>query len=94
MILVFLFLTSLCMTNSRSIHVSTNGVISFLSTAESNISLYRPITFSSSVPLVYGHLGCFIVAVVISYKDISHTALWSTLRPHFMLKALSPNTVT
>ena len=51
-------LTSLCMTVSRSIHVSTNDPISFLFMAElySIVSMYHIFFIHSSVD---GHLGCF-----------------------------------
>ena len=66
MVFVFLFLTSLCMTDSRSIHLTTNKSILLIFVAELHSIVYMcHIFFMHSS--VYEHLGCFHdLAIVIS----------------------------
>ena len=55
MIFIFLFLTSVCMTVSRYIHVSANGTISSLFMAI--IPLYIYTTSSLSIPVLFSSGG-------------------------------------
>ena len=64
MIFVFLFLTSLCMTLCRSIHVIANGINPFLFVAESCSTVYMYHIFIHSS--VHGHLGCFYVLAIVN----------------------------
>ena len=65
MVSVFLFLTSFCMTVSRSIHGSTNDPISFLLMTESYFIVYvYHIFFIHS--FIYGYLGCFHVLATVN----------------------------
>ena len=74
MISVFLWLTSLCMTVSSSIHVSTNDLISLLFVAE----YMGHIFICSSVD---GPLGCFHVLALINGAAMDtgvHVSFWIT----------------
>ena len=61
---VFLWLTSLSLMISESIHITASGIISFFFMAEhySSVHLYR-ICIQSSAG---GHLGCFHVLAVVN----------------------------
>ena len=63
MIFVFLWLTSLSMVISRSIHVAANGIISFFLWLSIFHCVYVPIFIPSSVD---GHLGCFHVLATVN----------------------------
>ena len=63
-ILVFLWLSLLCMTISRYIHISANGTVSFLFVAEKYPFVYMYHVFIH--PSVDGRLGCFLL-LFISY---------------------------
>ena len=65
MIFVFLWLTSLSIIISRSIHVAANGIISLLSMAEeySIVYMYHIFFTRSSVD---GHLGCFHILAIVN----------------------------
>ena len=64
MVFVFLFLTSLSMRISSSIHVAANGIALFLFMAEqqSIVYMYHILIHSS----VSGHLGCFHVLAIVN----------------------------
>ena len=64
MIFVFLCLTSLSMTVSRSIHVAINGSISFFVIAELYSIAYTYHFFIHSS--VDGHLGCFHILAIVN----------------------------
>ena len=71
MIFVFLSLTSLSMTISRSIHVTGNSIISFLlwlSNIPLYIYMYNIFFIHSSVD---GHLGCFHVLAMINSAAVN-----------------------
>ena len=57
---VFLFLASLCMTDSRSIQISTNSSVLFLFMAQYHSIIYMHHLFFIHLS-VDGHLGCFHV---------------------------------
>ena len=61
MVFTFLFLTSLSMIISKSMHVAANGIISFLLWL-SNIPLYHIFVHSSE----NGHLGCLHALAIIN----------------------------
>ena len=60
----FLYLTSLSMIISRSVHVATNGVISFFFLAEQFFTVYMYHFFIHSS--VDGNLGCFHVLNIVN----------------------------
>ena len=63
MIFVFLFLNSLSMRVSSSIHVVGNGIISFfMDELYSIVHIYHIFLIHSSVS---GHLGCFCVLAIV-----------------------------
>ena len=62
--MVFVFLTSLSMVISRSIHVAANGIISFFFMAEQYSIVYTQHIFIHSS--VDGHLGCFHVLAIVN----------------------------
>ena len=77
MIFVFLFLTSLCMTLCRSIHVVANGINPFLFVAESCSTVYMYHIFIHSS--VHGHLGCFYVLAIVN-SAIMNTGVFASFQ--------------
>ena len=70
--MIFLFcLTSLTMTISRSVHVATNGTISFFFVTEyySILGIYLHMFFIHSS--VSGHLSCFHVLATVSSATVN-----------------------
>ena len=63
MIFVFLYLTSLSMTISRSIHVAANGIILFFFMAKEYSIVYMYLIFIHSS--VSGHIGCFYILAIV-----------------------------
>ena len=64
MLFLFLWLTSLNKTTSRSIHVASNGIILFLFMTETYSTVYMYHIFIHSS--VDGHLGCFPVLAIVN----------------------------
>ena len=62
--MIFVWLTSLSMIISRSIHVAANGIISFFFMAEYSIVYIYHIFFIHS--FVDGHLGCFHALAIVN----------------------------
>ena len=68
MIFVFVWLTSLSVIISRSIHVAANGIISFFLWL-SNIPLY--ICTTSSLSIDDGHIGSFHVLAIVNSAAVN-----------------------